>query len=64
MTTMSGAVHLPLPSQPPEPKPGCPTCTTLAEQRDRARSEGDYSRVTDCNIGLRAHSHHPRPISR
>lgn len=64
MKTMSGPVNLPLPPQPPEPVSGCTTCAGLAEQREQARVAGDYSAVSDCNIGLRQHPRHPRPISR
>jgi hypothetical protein len=49
--------HLQVPTPPPEPKPGCTLCASLDEQRRKARAEGDYSQVSDCNIRLRNHQH-------
>lgn len=45
---------LPLPEQP-DPHPGCKVCGALAGQRDRAQAEGDYSKVSDCNVEIRRH---------
>lgn len=64
MATMSGPVHLPLPSRPPTPTPGCVICTDLAKKREQARADGDHSRVSDCNVRMRAHRHRTVPISR
>ena len=61
MTTMSGPVHLLLPSRPPAPVPGCIICTDLARKREQARVEGDHSRVSDCNVRLRRHRHRTAP---
>lgn len=54
-TTMSGPVHLPLPSRAPEPVEGCAGCVELANVRDRARAGGDFTTVSDCNVFLRRH---------
>lgn len=39
----------------PVPVPGCAGCAELANVRDRARTGGDMTTVTDCNIYLRRH---------
>ncbi|MEU6376832.1 hypothetical protein [Streptomyces sp. NPDC046909] len=61
-TTMSDPVHLPLPEEWPDPRPGCEVCDALASERSKAAAQQDYSKVTDCNIELRAHKqpHHRR----
>lgn len=64
MTTMSGPVHLPLPSRQPQPTPGCVICTDLARKRAAAKAEGDHSRVSDCNVRLRQHRCRTAPIPR
>ena len=64
MTAMSDPVNLPLPAAQPEPAPGCTICAYLAEQRAEARAAQDYSRVSDCNVGIRAHEDHQTPIPR
>jgi hypothetical protein len=51
----------PLPK--PEPAPACRICADLDRKRAAALAEGDLSRVSDCNVGLRAHGKH-KPISR
>lgn len=40
-----------------EPKtvPGCGACLGMCVRRENARSRGDYSAVTDANVGLRQH---------
>lgn len=50
---------------PPEPDPvaGCPTCRDLARQREEARAARDGSRVSDCNVLIRAHPTDPGPRS-
>ncbi|GGZ70884.1 hypothetical protein [Streptomyces bluensis] len=42
---------------PAEPSavPGCAKCLSLVNARQNARSTGDYSAVSDCNVGLREH---------
>jgi hypothetical protein len=42
---------------PPEPsvKPGCPACLSLSVARENARSTGNHSAVSDCNVKLRRH---------
>ncbi len=54
-TTMSGPVHLSLPSPPPDPVSGCRECLGLAVSRVNATSVGDCSKVSDANVALRAH---------
>lgn len=39
----------------PTPVEGCAGCTELANVRDRARTGGDMTTVTDCNVYLRRH---------
>lgn len=47
----------PLTELPREPSavPGCATCLSLVNARRNARSTGDYSSVSDCNVELREH---------
>nr|WP_149830333.1 hypothetical protein [Streptomyces tailanensis] len=52
-------IGLALPLEEPEPVPGCDECAMLARQRVEARRTGDLSRVSDCNVLMRAH-HPPR----
>ncbi|MGW7028167.1 hypothetical protein ACWGFX_13395 [Streptomyces xanthophaeus] len=54
-TTMSETVALSLPPARPEPVPGCRDCLGFAVQRANAASVGDYSKVSDMNVTLRAH---------
>ncbi len=54
-TTMSGPVHLSLPSQPPDPVSGCRECLGFAVNRANATSVGDYSKASDVNVAFRAH---------
>jgi hypothetical protein len=55
---MADPVHLPLPSDEPEPDPvpGCEVCADLAAQRAEAKAV-DPSRVTDCSVEIRRHPH-------
>lgn len=46
---------VPLPT--PEPEPGCSRCDRLAEQRKAARADGNWTRVSDCNIEIRRCTH-------
>ncbi|GGW26691.1 hypothetical protein GCM10010294_70880 [Streptomyces griseoloalbus] len=55
--TMEDAPHLGDPLPTPDPAPGCGRCEQLAVQRTAARAEGDWTRVTDCNIEMRRCSH-------
>ncbi|WP_079168834.1 MULTISPECIES: hypothetical protein [unclassified Streptomyces] len=49
-------VQLPLGMEPePVPVQGCAGCTELAELRRRARTGGDMTTVSDCNVLLRRH---------
>ncbi|MDX3243686.1 hypothetical protein [Streptomyces sp. ME18-1-4] len=52
-----------LPPAPPEPTPGCATCTDLAKRRQQAQAAGDYSRVSDCNVWISRHAYHKPSIS-
>ena len=56
-TTAARPVHLPEPTPPPEPVPGCDVCGALTRQRDEAQETGDYSRASDCTVEMRRHSH-------
>jgi hypothetical protein len=40
---------------PPEPVDGCEECAELARERRAARKAFDHSKVTDCDVLLRAH---------
>jgi hypothetical protein len=62
MTTSSPIDRL-FPLRAPEPTPGCRVCADLDRKRAAAQAADDYSRVSDCNVGLRAHGKH-KPISR
>lgn len=56
-TTMSPAPYLRVPSlDPPKPVPGCHECLRLATVRLNARTSGDYTTVTDCDIKIRKHA--------
>ncbi|MHC5903661.1 hypothetical protein ACVNF4_07065 [Streptomyces sp. S6] len=37
------------------PNPDCARCGELAEERAQAARDGDWSRVTDCNVMIRTH---------
>jgi hypothetical protein len=50
-------VHLGLPLTDPEPVPGCKECARLAREREEARTAGDTTRVSDCNVYIRRHPH-------
>ncbi|MFJ8394348.1 hypothetical protein [Streptomyces sp. NPDC094144] len=39
----------------PEPVPGCAHCDKVAQDRDRAKANGDASGVSDCNVRMRRH---------
>ncbi|MFJ9626650.1 hypothetical protein ACIRU8_03010 [Streptomyces sp. NPDC101175] len=54
-TTMSGPVDLPPPMFEPAPVAGCDVCAVLKRDRETARSKGDLSKVTDCNVEMRSH---------
>lgn len=41
--------------EPPTPVPGCAHCDKVAQDRDRAKANGDASGVSDCNVRLRRH---------
>ncbi|MFI2619360.1 hypothetical protein [Streptomyces sp. NPDC018584] len=53
---LTAPVELPLRIEPePVPVEGCAGCTELANVRDRARTGGDMTTVSDCNVFLRRH---------
>ncbi len=54
---MARPVCLPLPPDAPEPAEGCDICGALAKQRAEARTRGDFSAVSDCNVEMAAHPH-------
>ncbi|MFI6607126.1 hypothetical protein [Streptomyces sp. NPDC050507] len=56
-TYSTGIVELPMRSGELEPTPveGCAGCAELANLRDRARTGGDTTTVTDCNVYMRRH---------
>jgi hypothetical protein len=43
------------PRPEPDAEPGCPRCLSLVVARRNARSSGDYSAASDCNVHLRRH---------
>lgn len=54
---------LTLPREDPVPPADCERCAKLAEERAAARAADDGSRVSDCNVLIRAH-HSARPKAR
>lgn len=54
--------RLAMPPVPPAPVPGCAACKSIAERRAKAHAEGDYSRVSDCNIFIGRHAFHRKQI--
>ncbi|MEU1053917.1 hypothetical protein ABZ397_15365 [Streptomyces sp. NPDC005876] len=56
-TYPSAPVELPLRLDELEPTPvdGCAGCRELANVRDRARTGGDMTTVSDCNVLMRKH---------
>jgi hypothetical protein len=60
-TTMSPPPVLGLLPPEPDPVADCAKCRDLARQREEARAARDGSRVSDCNVLIRAHPHGPRP---
>ena len=63
MTKTDNPVDRLFPLPEPEPAPSCWVCADLDHRRAAAQAEGDLSRVSDCNVGLRAHGKHA-PTSR
>ncbi|MFE9765132.1 hypothetical protein ACFYPC_11455 [Streptomyces sp. NPDC005808] len=59
-TIMTGPVHLPEPTPPPQPVPGCGVCSALDRQRAEHTATGDPSKATDCNVEIRNHPHPAR----
>lgn len=63
MTTATSYL-LGTPATPPVPTPRCVVCASLDGQRAQARAAGDYSRVSDCNVRMRAHTCRRAPAPR
>lgn len=55
--TLDDAPHLEVPLPTPEPAPGCARCTVLADRRSAARTDGNWTLVSDCNIEIRRCTH-------
>lgn len=62
MTTATSYL-LQMPATPPQPTPCCVVCASLDRQRTQARTAGDYSRVSDCNVRMRSHTCRKAPAS-
>lgn len=62
--TAATSYLLQMPAAPPEPTPCCVVCASLNRQRTRAQASGDYSRVSDCNVRMRAHTCRTAPAPR
>ncbi|MER6352355.1 hypothetical protein ABT186_11015 [Streptomyces sp. NPDC001634] len=56
--TMSGPVHLPDPTRPPAPTPGCDVCEALDRQRAQAEKAKNHRRATTCEMEIRRHPRH------
>jgi hypothetical protein len=55
-TMQEHPVELPLAVEAvPKPVAGCATCDLLAQDRDRARANGDGSKRADVNVRLSRH---------
>lgn len=57
MTATPTSYILGLPTPPPQPTPGCVICEALDQLRTQARADGNFSRVSDCNVRMRIHTH-------
>jgi hypothetical protein len=51
--TMDEPVALGVPLPDATPAPGCTRCQKWARDRSAARTAGDWTRVSDCNILIR-----------
>ncbi|WP_055491386.1 hypothetical protein [Streptomyces sp. TP-A0356] len=56
--TMSPPIHLPDPTRPPRPTPGCDVCDALDRQRAQAEKRQHYRRATTCEMEIRRHPRH------
>nr|WP_237308339.1 hypothetical protein [Streptomyces sp. SAT1]ANO42197.1 hypothetical protein A8713_033620 [Streptomyces sp. SAT1] len=55
-TVMENPIDLPLrPEGDPQSVPGCAHFDTVTMDRDHAKTNGDGSRVSDCNVRLSRH---------
>lgn len=59
-TTMDEPIHLPDPTMPPAPAPGCDVCVALDVQRAEAEAAQDYAQATACEQEIREHPHGTR----
>lgn len=57
-TYMDGPVHLSLPRPAPKPVQGCAACFAVGARRAAARSLGDWSKLSDCNVEIENHPNH------
>ncbi|PWI08314.1 hypothetical protein DIZ27_23020 [Streptomyces sp. NWU339] len=57
LNTMGDPPLLGMPLPDPAPAPGCTSCRRWARQRETARSAGDWTRVSDCNVRIRRCTH-------
>ncbi|MGY0067735.1 hypothetical protein ACWZEH_13085 [Streptomyces sp. QTS137] len=57
LMSLEPAPLLGMPLPDPEPAPGCPRCRAWARERTDARGDGDWTRVSDCNVHIRRHPH-------
>lgn len=64
MTIEATSYLLQMPPVPPRPVPGCVICVDLDRKRAVARTVGDHSRVSDCNVRMRGHTHRTAPLPR
>ncbi|MBL3670657.1 hypothetical protein JL475_32750 [Streptomyces sp. M2CJ-2] len=55
--TMEAAPLLGLPLPDPAPALGCTDCQRWARQRETARTKGDGTWVSDCNVRIRRCTH-------
>ncbi|MER6351251.1 hypothetical protein ABT186_05215 [Streptomyces sp. NPDC001634] len=56
--TMGPPIHLPDPTRPPKPAPGCDVCEALDRQRVQAEQARNYRRATTCEMEIRRHPKH------
>jgi hypothetical protein len=54
---MSPPPYLGAPLPAPDPAPGCAQCQRWARERTAARTAGDWTTVSDCNVRIRRCTH-------
>ncbi|MFD5573965.1 hypothetical protein [Streptomyces cadmiisoli] len=60
-TVMAEAIHLPDPTRPPRPAPGCDVCAALDKQRAQAEKSRNIRKATSCEEEIRRHPHKGKP---